>query len=409
MSKLSDSKVKSLKTDKKQERFYDGGGLYIEVSNTGKKHWRYKFRIAGKENVYSIGSYPNVSLRNARIAHQEAKALVEQGINPTIIKNTRKFQNEYSSHNSLEAIGNEWFAIKISTKSDSHKVRTERYLRQDIYPIFGKRQIDDIAVLEFSNLFKKIQDEVSPDKAKRIRQTLVSIYAYAVSAGYCQINPIISITEIFKKHKVKHRTAITSPEELGKFLLDAEETTATLVTKTALLLTPILFQRPGNIRAMEWSEIDWINEMWNIPNEKMKVEKDGFSTDHSVPLPKQAIDLLRNIHPYTGNGQYVFPSARGKTRCLSENGVRTAMRDMGWSNEQVTPHGFRATARTLLDEVLKERVDLIEHQLAHAVKDPTGRAYNRTTFLEERKVMMQRWADYLDQLKEEARARRQSN
>lgn len=223
------------------------------------------------------------------------------------------------------------------------------------------------------------------------------VFSYAIATGRTDRNIANDLIGTLKPHKQTHRAAITDTKELGKLLRDMENSSSGIVVKTAMRISPILFQRPGEIRHMEWKEIDFEKALWSIPAEKMKM-----GNDHIVPLPRQVIALLKEIYPFTGSGTYVFPSARGQSRCLSENGVRTALRDMGYDNATVTPHGFRATARTLLDEELGFRIDWIEAQLAHMVRDATGRAYNRTQFLPQRAEMMQAWADFLDKLRSEA-------
>jgi integrase len=237
------------------------------------------------------------------------------------------------------------------------------------------------------------------DMAHRVKQSAGQVFRFTVATGRCERDPTGDLRGALQPTNKKHFAAITDPREVAKLLVAIDAYQGTPVVKTALQLSAILFQRPGEIRAMEWVDINWEDEVWELPATKMKMKQ-----SHIVPLPSQAIDLLKGIHRSTGRGRYVFPSARGPHRSLSDNGVRVALRTMGYDNETMTAHGFWAMARTILDEVLNYRVDYIEHQLAHAVKDTNGRAYNRTSHLKERKVMMQKWADYLDNLKAQAEA-----
>jgi integrase len=280
----------------------------------------------------------------------------------------------------------------MEDKSEGHKVRSRRLLERDIYPVLGSSIIDSISAVEVLAVLRAIEKR-SVDLAHRAKQICSQIFRYGVITGWLVNDPCISLTGALKAVKTQHRAAITDPIELGGLLRAIDGYVGSPVVRAALKLSPMLFQRPGEIRHMEWDEINWDESRWELPASKMKMR-----LPHIVPLPSQAIEILKYLEPLTGKGKYVFPSARGWSRPLSENGVRTALRSLGYENEQVTPHGFRATARTLLDEALRCRVEIIEAQLAHAVKDANGRAYNRTSFLEERTEMMQLWADYLDRL-----------
>jgi integrase len=296
-------------------------------------------------------------------------------------------------------VATEWYETKMGDKSDSHRDRTLRLLKNDLYPPLGSRPINQIEPPELLMALRKIEARGAVDMAHRAKQTAGQVFRYAVATGRAERDPSADLKDALKSRTKKHYPAITEPKEVGKLLIAIDAYEGTPVVKTAMQLSPILFQRPGEIRAMEWNEINWEAEQWELPAEKMKMGQ-----PHIVPLPTQAIDLLKELHLFTGGGKYVFPSARGASRSLSDNGVRVALRTMGYDNNTMTPHGFRAMARTILDEVLNYRVDYIEHQLAHAVKDANGRAYNRTSHIAKRKIMMQKWADYLDNLKIQAKA-----
>ena len=281
----------------------------------------------------------------------------------------------------------------MTHKSDSHRTRTWRLLKNDLFPPLGRRPIADISPPELLKALRRVESRGAVDTAHRAHQTSGQVFRYAIATGRAERDPSADLRGALKVHVKKHHAAITEPKELGKLLISIEAFSGTPVVKAALELSALLFVRPKELRHMEWEEIDWDQALWQIPAEKMKMKQ-----PHIVPLSTQAITILEEIHSLTGRGKYVFPSARGASRPLSENGVRVALRTMGYDNNTMTAHGFRATARTILDEVLCFRVDLIEHQLAHTVRDPNGRAYNRTKHLPQRIEMMQKWADYLDSL-----------
>ena len=305
-----------------------------------------------------------------------------------------KLTRHLAAAESFEAVGREWFNRIMPGKSKSYRDRTGRILEKDLYPMLGNRPIASIAAPELLAALRRIESRGANDIAHRAKQTAGQVFRYAVATGRAERDPSGDLKGALKPRRKKHYVAITEPTEVGRLLVAMEGFQGTAVVKTALLLSPLLFQRPGEIRAMEWSEINWDTGRWEIPSERMKMGQ-----PHIVPLSTQATALLKELQPLTGRGRYVFPSARGASRCLSYNGVRVALRTIGYDNDTMTPHGFRAMARTILDEVLGYRVVWIEHQLAHAVRDSNGRAYNRTSHLEGRVKMMQGWADYLDNLK----------
>lgn len=398
MGKLTATGVKQAKPEDKAIKLTDGGGMYLLINPNGSKYWRYNYRFAGKRKTLAIGTYPEVSLADARKRHLAARESLANSIDPCEVKKIDKLTRHIAAAESFEAIGREWFQQNMEGKSDSYHDRTLRILEKDLYPYLGTRPIAHITAPELLAVLRRIENRGAVDIAHRAKQTSGLIFRYAIATGRAERDPSRDITGALKNKRKTHHAAITDPKEVGKLMAAIDSYTGTLVVMTALKLSPLLFQRPGEIRHMEWSEINWEQRRWEIPAEKMKMR-----VDHIVPLCQQALDLLTELQRLTGRGKYVFPSARGASRPLSENGVRTALRTIGYANDQMTPHGFRAMARTILDEVLNYRVDWIEHQLAHAVKDPNGRAYNRTAHLEGRTKMMQAWADYLDRLKDEAR------
>jgi integrase len=394
-NKLTEAAVKQAKPLDKAYKLADGAGLYLEVSPTGSKYWRLKYRYATKEKRLALGVYPTVTLTKAREKMREAKAQLAEGDDPGAIKKQTKLAKQFAQANTFEGVGREFLdKRKQEGAAEVTLSKIQWILDQKLCPFIGGIPISEITPIQLLTALRQIENEGLHETANRAKRVASQVMRYAVSTGRAERDIAQDLKGALVTTKVKHRAAIITPAELRPFLIAVDGYTGTPEVKAAVQLTPMLFQRPGEIRHMEWVEINWEQEHWEIPAEKMKMRQ-----PHIVPLPRQALAILRQLQPLTGYGQYVFPSARRGGRPLSENGVLAAIRTMGYTNDQVTPHGFRATARTLLDEVLGFRVDYIEQQLAHAVKDANGRAYNRTKYLPERKQMMQAWADYLDTLK----------
>ncbi|MCX2979754.1 DUF4102 domain-containing protein [Halieaceae bacterium IMCC14734] len=395
--KLKAIQAKEAKAKQKPYKLADGRGMYLLVNPSGSKYWRLKYRYAGKEKVLALGVYPEISLARAREKCDEARALLDREIDPSTARRQKKITDKHEGDNTFESVAEDWFRTKMEGKSESYTDRTKRLLKNDLYPALGKRPINHIEPPELLMVLRKVESRGAVDMAHRAKQTAGQIFRFAIAAGISERDPSADLKGALKSRTKTHYASITEPKDVGRLLIAIDAFQGTPVVKAALQLSPILFQRPGEIRNMEWEEINWEDEQWEIPAIKMKMAQ-----PHIVPLATQTIGILKELHRLTGRGKYVFPSARGASRPLSDNGVRVALRTMGYDNETMTPHGFRAMARTILDEVLHYRVDYIEHQLAHAVRDANGRAYNRTSHLKERRVMMQGWADYLDLLKSEA-------
>jgi integrase len=394
MQKLTIAEVKKSKPSDKQKKLSDGGGLYLLIKPNGARYWRYDYRYIGTRKTLALGVYSEVSLKQAREKHQVARDCLSEGNDPGSKRKIDKLTNDIVTASSFEALAREWFETKLLNKSEGHKKRTLRALEKDLFPTLAQRPITKITAPELLAALRKIEDRGAIETAHRAKRTASNIFRFAIATGRAERDPARDLEGALSNPSKTHRAAITEPSEVGRLMIAIESYEGTPQVCAALRLSALLFQRPGEIRAMEWSEIDWRQERWLIPSEKMKMRQ-----DHIVPLSSQALDILKDIQLLSGKGKYVFPSARGASRCLSDNAVRTALRTLGFDNETMTPHGFRAMARTLLDEVLGYRVDWIEHQLAHAVRDPNGRAYNRTAHLQGRAEMMQVWADYLDRLK----------
>ncbi|MCC5853893.1 MAG: integrase arm-type DNA-binding domain-containing protein [Alkalimonas sp.] len=391
---LSATQVEKTKAKEKDYKLSDGNGLYLLVKISGAKYWRLKYRLAGKERLLAIGVYPDVSLKEARIARDEARRQLAQGIDPSTEKQARKLASNQAAANSFEVIAREWLSVKMYDKSESHRDRTRNALEKDLFPYIGRKPIAELTPLDLLNALRRIERRGAIETAHRAKQTAGQVIRYAIATGRAERDISADLKGALKNPVSKHFPAITDPAEVGRLMLAIDGYTGTNIVKAALQLSPLLFCRPGELRHLAWSEIDFENTRIEIPAEKMKMRE-----AHIIPLSKQAQAILEQLHPLTGHLKYVFPSPRGQSRPLSENGVRTALRALGYDNDTLTPHGFRAMARTLLDEVLGYRIEWIEQQLAHAVKDANGRAYNRTKHLPQRTDMMQRWADYLDTLR----------
>ncbi len=397
MGKLTATGVQQAKGQAKPTKLQDGGGLYLLVNPSGTKYWRYNYRFAGKRKTLALGVYSDTGLADARKLHQAAREKLAKDIDPGEAKRIERITRHLASADSFEAVATEWYESRLQDKSDSYRDRTRSLLKNDLNPSLGSRPISQITSAELLMVLRKVEARGAVNMAHRAKQTAGQVFRYAVATGRAERDPSGDLRGALKTKAKKHYAAITDPIQVGKLLLAIDTFQGTPTVKTALQLSALLFQRPGEIRAMEWAEINWDEERWEIPADKMKMGQ-----PHIVPLCSQALEHLKALHPLTGRGRYVFPSARGGSRSLSENAARVALRTMGYDNDTMTPHGFRAMARTIMDEVLNYRVEWIEHQLAHAVKDANGRAYNRTAHLPQRKAMMQGWADYLDNLRAQA-------
>lgn len=396
IDKLSDMAVKAAKPKDRPYKLPDGRGLYLHVMPNGSKYWRLKYRYGGKErSPLALGVYPEIALRAARRATTEARELLSNGKDPGEIKRQAKMARQFGADNSFRAVALEWYSRKKTVWSDSHIKRVLWLLEKNLFPWLGHRPIAQITSQELLGALKRTESKGTHETAHRAKQVAGQVFRYAVATGRAERDPAHDLKGALISPKETHLAAITDPKEVGKLLVAMDGYFGTPTVKAALLLSPLLFCRPGELRQLEWSEINFEEKRIDIPVEKMKARQQA----HIIPLCDQAINILRDLQPLTKHSKYVFPSARGVNRPLSENGVRTALRTMGYDNATMTPHGFRAMARTILDEVLGYRVDWIEHQLAHAVKDPNGRAYNRTAHMEGRREMMQGWADYLDTLR----------
>jgi integrase len=382
----------------KDYKLSDEKGLYLLVKKNGRKYWRMKYRYASKEKLLSIGVYPEVSLKEARQKRDDARKLLADHIDPSDNKQNLKRSRHEAAANSFEIIALEWFTKEKPIWSPAHIKKQIWLLEKNLFPYIGSEPISNITPPILLAALRKIESRGANETARRARQVASQVFRYAVATGRAEHDPSPDLKGALQTPKTKHFAAITDPKKIGPLLLALEGYEGTQTVRAALQIAPMVFTRPGELRQMEWDEIDWDQAEWRIPEHKMKMKQ-----AHIVPLCRQAIEVLEEQHLFTGRWQYVFPSERSKQRPMSENAINGALRRLGLSKEEMTGHGFRAMARTLLDEVLEFPHHLIEHQLAHEVRDPLGRAYNRTTHLKQRRDMMQKWADYLDSLKAQAK------
>lgn len=396
---LTDTKIKALKPREKPFKVSDSGGLFILVNPNGSKYWRMKYRWLGKEKLLAVGVYPKVSLANARKVRDEAKEQLANSIDPSLYRQHQKAKRELEAENSFAAIAREWHERQSTTWAAITARRIWAILENDILPYLGKRPIAELQTFELVGCLNRIVDRGALETAHKARQVMNQVCRFAKQTGRLEHNPASDLVGAIPPQKVSHMAAITTPAEFGRLLVDIEGYQGTHIIRTALALAPLLFQRPGELCGMEWAEIDLEQGFWTIPREKKK-ERNQTEGDHIVPLCEQAQALLRDIQPLTGHGKYVFPNQRNHEKAITREALNKALRNLGYdTRHQQCAHGFRASARTMLDEQLGLRIEWIEHQLAHKVKDALGNAYNRTKHLPERIEMMQRWADYLDSLK----------
>lgn len=392
---LNDVTLRNAKPGDKSTRLFDSAGLYIEISPSGGKWWRFKYRFNRKEKRLSLGVYPDVGLKDARKRRDEARRLLAEGIDPSENRRVMKEVNADRAANSFETVAREWFAKYSPRWAPSHGGRILTRFEKDIFPWIGGRPVSEVIAPELLRVLRRIEDRGAIETAHRALQNCGQVFRYAIVTGRADRNPASDLKGALSPVKKRHLAAITDPKAIGELLRAIDGYEGYFVVKSALCLAPLVFVRPSELRMAEWKEIDLEKAEWNIPAVRMKMRE-----PHLVPLSQQAVEILKELHFLTGHRQYVFPSVRSPNRPMSNGAILAALRRMGYTKDEMTGHGFRAMARTVLDEVLGVRPDFIEHQLAHAVRDPNGRAYNRTAHLTERKKMMQQWADYLDELKE---------
>lgn len=367
--------------------------MFLLVSASGK-YWRMDYRFADKRKTLALGVYPRVSLAKARQRREKARELLAEGVDPAAAKKEEKQAKAAAAVSTFEAVARDWLGITATERMNSTQSKIRTWLEKDVIPYIGKMPVSAIGPRDVLAALRKMEARGALDSVQRVKQICGQVFRYAVATGSAERDVTQDLKGALAKPTHGNFAAITDPIKVGELLRSIFDYQGHTYTMAALKLAPLVFVRPGELRTAEWGEINLDAAEWRIPSQKMKMK-----ADHIVPLSKQAVEILLALKPVTGHGRFIFPSIRTGERPMSENTINAALRGMGYAADIHSAHGFRAMARTIMDEVLGERVDLIEHQLAHAVKDPNGRAYNRTSHLPARRVMMQRWADYLDKLR----------
>jgi len=411
----SDKTIKAVKPGDQRKRLNDGEGLFLLLFVKGGAHgWRFAYSLLGKRNNVSLGTYPDVSLAQARKSADEARRLVSEGHDPSESRKAgnaaKKRKREADkradaglpSADSFEAIAREWHEFKRAGWSTTYSAKTLARLVADVFPYVGRRPISEITPAELLTVIRRVEARDVIETAHRALKNCSQVFRFAVASQRAPRDPAQDLKDALRPMKTRrHFPAITNPVRLGELLRACDGYRGTPVVRTALLLAPMLMLRPGELRHAQWAELDLDSATWTVPAARMKRRQDGKlnGPPHVVPLPTQAVAAFRDLEPLTGAGQYVFRGERHHDRPMSENTVNAALRVMGFPSDEVTGHGFRATARTMLAERLGVDESVIEAQLAHTVSDSLGRAYNRTEFIDQRRKMMQAWAEYLDRLR----------
>lgn len=389
---LTEMRLKNAKSCEKPYKLADGGGLYLLVLPAGGKYWRFKYRFAGKEKLLALGVYPEMRAPEAREKRDIARRVLKEGRDPATVKQERKRAAVIASGNTFEAVAREWFAKFSPAWAKGHADKIIQRLKNDIFPWLGNRPIADIKAPELLICLRRIEHRGALETAHRALQNCSRVFRYAVVTGRAERDPSGDLRGALPPTNLKHHASITEPTAIGALLRAINGYQGSAATKCALRLAALTFVRPGELRKAEWSEFDLDGAEWRIPAERMKMK-----APHIVPLSSQVVAILRELQPITGSARYAFPGARSVKRPMSENTVNAALRRLGYAKEEMTGHGFRSMASTLLNERGWNR-DAIERQLAHAERDEVRAAYNYAEHLPERKLMMQAWADYLDGL-----------
>ncbi len=399
---LTDTAIRAAKPQVKASKLFDGGGLYLEVSPAGGKWWRWKYRYGGKEKRLSLGVYPDVSLKSSREKRDAARQQLAAGIDPGQARKAAKLAQ--AGAESFEAIAREWHAKFSPGWVASHGDRILQRFEKDLLPWLRNRPIVEIKAPELLSVLRRIESRGALETAHRVMQNCGQVFRYAVATGRAERDVTSDLRGALPPPKEKHLASIVEPKRIGALLRAMDSYEGFFVTKCALRFAPLVFVRPGELRKAQWPEIDLDKGEWRIPAERMKMRE-----QHIVPLSRQAVEILRELDPLTNRGisakpdaaRYVFPGAQSRERPMSENAVLAALRRMGYTKDEMTGHGFRSMASTLLHEQGWNH-QVIERQLAHAERNAVSAAYNFAEHLPERRKMMQAWADYLDALKASA-------
>jgi integrase len=389
---LTDTAIRNTKPGAKPVKMFDEKGLFLLLNPTGSRWWRFKYRFDDKEKLLSFGTYPEVSLKDARLKREEARRQVAAGIDPGEHRKAQKAARTGQAANSFEIVAREWFAKFSPNWATSHSDKIIRRLERDIFPWVGTKPIADVSAPDVLTCLRRVEGRGAVETAHRIVQNCGQVFRYAIATGRAVRDPAADLRGALPPVKEKHHASLTEPKAIGELLRAISGYQGSLVTACALRLAPLVFVRPGELRKAEWAEFNFDAAEWRIPGERMKMRE-----QHIVPLSRQAVAVLRELQALTGQGKFVFPGARTNGRPMSENTVNAALRRLGYGSDDMTGHGFRSMASTLLNEQGWHR-DAIERQLAHAERNAVRAAYNYAEHLPERKRMMQAWADYLDGL-----------
>jgi integrase len=390
---LTVKEIEAAKPKEKPYRLTDGHGLYLEVAVNGSKYWRFKYKFNSKEKRLALGTYPGIRPPEARDEAHKARELLRQGIDPSEKKKLDRLKATLASGNTFHLVAVEWLEGRKSYVEPAQHVKTLARLENDVFPWLGNRPIADIDAPEILTVLRRIDSRGARYSAHRVRSEISRVFKYAIATGRAKVDPAHFLIGAIPPPVATHFASITEPVKVGEMLRAFDGFSGTFPVLCALKLAPMLFVRPGELRKAEWEHIDLEKSEWRYQVSKTK-------TDHLVPLATQAVSIFKELQALTGSGRYVFPGARTASRPMSDAAINAALRRLGYDTRtEITGHGFRAMARTILHEELHQKPEVIEHQLAHSVSDALGTAYNRTKFLKERKVMMQLWADYLDRLK----------
>jgi integrase len=387
-------------------RLTDAGGLYLEVAPNGSKRWFWKYYFADKEKRLALGSYPDVTLKAARTARDDARKVQQGGTDPAQRRQLHKLESKAEQGNTFEAIAREYHGTRKGAVSPLYSARWLERMEKDLFPWIGSLPLADITAPLLLQVLRRVEQRQAIETAHTLRQTAGQVFRYGIATGRCERNPAPDLNGALKPVLVKHMSAVLEPEKAGELMRSMATYAGQPATRAAMQLSAMLFQRPANIRMMEWAELDLDGALWTIPAAKMKRSVHGKTNGrpHMVPLSTQAVAVLKDLQPLTGHGRFVFPSLITGERPMSENTVNTALRRMGYGKEEMSAHGFRSMARTIIAEQLPGiPVDVIEAQLAHGKSGPLGMAYDRAEYMQQRRQMMQTWADYLDQLRDGAK------
>ena len=390
---LSDTALRNAKPKAKPYKMYDIDGLFAILTPAGGKWWRFKYRFEGKEKLLSFGTYPEITLKEAREKRDEARKLVAQGIDPSAQRQAVKASIASKEENSFEAVGREWLGKHIDTLAPGYSKKVRSLFERRIFPVFGGKPIAEVEPADILKAARHVEESGAVETAHRLVQLCGQLFRYGIATGRVKYDITQGLHGALPKVSVQHMATITDKKRIGELLRAIDAYGGFLPVKCALKLAPLLFVRPGELRAAEWSEVDFDAGEWRIPTSKMKMKQ-----RHIVPLSRQALAVMEELRIYTGNGRFLFPSARTEEKPIALESMLVALRSMGFTKEEIVPHGFRGMASTMLNELGYNR-DWIERQLAHGERNHVRAAYNHAEFLPERRRMMQEWSDYLDELR----------